>query len=77
MKTIIIAVAAALSLGAAIPAFAEGEGDSRVGSANSLPSGFYHQTPVQLHEQIKQEWFAGQTQAPAATARRATPPTHG
>jgi hypothetical protein len=77
MKTTIIAIAAALSLGAAIPAFAEGEGNSRVESVNSLPSGFYNQTPVQLHEQIKQEWFAGQTQAPEATAGRVTPPTHG
>ena len=72
MKTIIIVLAAALSLSAAIPAFAEGEGDSKVGSANSLPSGFYNQTPVQVHQQLEQKWFAGQTQASAATARDAT-----
>ena len=78
MKTTIIAVAAALSLATAIPAFADsGDNADRVDSANSLPSGFYTQTLVQLHQQLEQEWIAGQTQAPAATTPRGTTPTQG
>jgi hypothetical protein len=41
MKTTILAVAAALTLGIAAPAFAEGNGPlTRENSANSLPPGF-------------------------------------
>jgi hypothetical protein len=61
MKRTILAVATALTIGIAAPAFAEGNGPlTRENSANSLPSGFYNGTVEQMQAQIRQNWFASQ-----------------
>ena len=61
MKTTILAMATALTVSIASPAFAEGNGPlTRDNSANSLPSGFYNGTAEQMQAQIRQNWFAFQ-----------------
>ncbi len=79
VKTGIFALTLALSFGAAaLPAFAEGEGSYREEiSANSLPPGFYNNTPVQLHADIKQQWFASQNGTAALAARNVTTGVRG
>jgi hypothetical protein len=60
MKTI-LAVAAALTIGIAAPAFAEGNGPlTREDSPNSFPPGFYDGTVQQMQAQIRDHWFASQ-----------------
>ena len=60
------AAVAVLGLATAIPAFADGEDQRCMESANSLPSGFYAHTPEQVQTQIKQNYFAAQQAKPVA-----------
>jgi hypothetical protein len=61
MKKSILAVAMALTMGIAVPAFAEGNGPlTRENSANSLPAGFDNGTVEQIQAQVRQNWFASQ-----------------
>ena len=61
MKKTILAVATALTIGIAAPAFAEGNGTlTRENSANSLPPGFENGTVEQIQAQMRQNWFASQ-----------------
>jgi hypothetical protein len=61
MKKSILAIAMALTMGIAVPAFAEGNGPlTRDNSANSLPAGFNNGTVEQVQAQIRQNWFASQ-----------------
>jgi hypothetical protein len=67
VRHILFATVAVLGLATAIPAFADsGDNPDRVASANSLPSGFYNHTPVQVHAQIKQNYFGAQQAKPVA-----------
>jgi hypothetical protein len=61
MKTV-LAVAAALTIGMAAQAFAEGNGPlTREDSPNSFPPSFYD-TPQQIQAKIGDNWFAQQFQ---------------
>jgi hypothetical protein len=60
MKHILFTAVAVLGLATAIPAFADGEDQRCMESANSLPSGFYDHTPEQVQTQIRQNHFAAQ-----------------
>jgi hypothetical protein len=55
MKKTLLAVATALTIGIAAPAFAEGNGPlTRENSPNSLPAGFENGTVEQTQAQIRQ-----------------------
>ncbi len=61
MKKSILAVAVALTMSIAVPAFAEGNGPlTRENSANSLPTGFNNGSVEQMQAQVRQNWFASQ-----------------
>jgi hypothetical protein len=77
MKHVLFAAVAVLGLATAVPAFADG-GDNadRVNSANSLPSGFFANTPEQVQEQIKLNYFAAQQAKRMAKDTTIGGPTH-
>jgi hypothetical protein len=61
MNRTFLAVATALTIGIAVPAFAEGNGPlTRENSANSLPTGFNNGSVEQMQAQIRQNWFASE-----------------
>ena len=76
MKTTIFALALAASFGAAaIPAFADsGDGPASGASANSLPRGFYDNTPFGLHARITEQHFANQGESSWLVQRGVIPP---
>jgi hypothetical protein len=64
MKHVLFATVAVLGLATAIPAFADsGDNPNRVNSANSLPPGFYNNTPFGEHAQILEQHFANAGEA--------------
>ena len=71
MKKTTLAVATALTIGIAAPAFAEGNGPlTREDSPSSFPPGFYDGTVQQMQAQIRQNWFASQAaQQPVANTQ--------
>ena len=74
MKTAIFALALAASFGAAtIPAFAESNAMDRSDSANSLPPGFYNNTPFGIQAQIVEQHFANKGEASWQAQRGITP----
>ena len=74
MKTAIFALALAASFGAAtIPAFAESNAMDRSDSANSLPPGFYNNTPFGIHAQIVEQHFANKGEESWQAQRGITP----
>jgi hypothetical protein len=75
MKTAIFALALAASFGAAtIPAFAESNAMDRSDSANSLPPGFYNNTPFGIHAQIVEQHFANEGESSWLVKRGVIPP---
>ena len=59
MKHVLFVAVAVLGLATAIPAFADsGDGPASEASANSLPPGFYNNTPFWIHAQIVEQHFA-------------------
>jgi hypothetical protein len=75
MKNTIFALALAVSFGVAtIPAFAGSDGPDRVDSANSLPPGFYNNTPFGLHARIIEQHFANQGESSWLVQRGVIPP---
>jgi hypothetical protein len=90
MKTAIFALALAASFGAAaIPAFAQSNAMDRTDSANSLPPGFYNNTPFGIHARIIEQHFANKGESswlvqrgvipplPPQAHAQAQPPAHG
>jgi hypothetical protein len=70
MKTTILAMAAALTIGIAAPAFAEGKGTmSRYNPASSMPPGFYNGTVKQIYTQIRERWFEQEQQRRLGSSR--------
>ena len=75
MKHVLCATVAMLGLATAIPAFADGGGESeRIESAGSLPPGFYDHTDRQIQAQIKQDYFAAQQAEQAKLAAKGVNP---
>jgi hypothetical protein len=74
MRNIVFATVAVLGLATAIPAFADG-GDwaGNAASANSLPPGFYNNTPFGEHAQILEQHFANKGEASWQAQRGITP----
>ena len=74
MKHVLFATVAVLGLATAIPAFADsGDNPNRVNSANSLPPGFYNNTPFGEHAQILEQHFANEDEASWQAQRGITP----
>ena len=75
MKTTIFALALAASFGAtAIPAFADsGDEPGRYDSANSLPPGFYNNTPTGLQNRILEQHFANRGESSWQAQNGVTP----
>jgi hypothetical protein len=64
MRNILFATVAVLGLATAIPAFADsGDGPASEASANSLPPGFYNNTPFGIQAQIVEQHFANKGEA--------------
>src|ERR1700738_439846 len=64
MRNILFAAVAVLGLATAIPAFADsGDGPASEASANSLPPGFYNNTPFGIQAQIVEQHFANKGEA--------------
>jgi hypothetical protein len=76
MKTTIFALALAATLSAAaIPAFADsGDTPERLYSANSLPPGFYNNTPFGMDSRIIEQHFANKGEASSLVQRGIIPP---
>jgi hypothetical protein len=76
MKTAIFALALTACLGvAAIPAFADsGDTPERLDSANSLPPGFYNNTPFAVDAHIREQHFANEGEASSLVQRGVIPP---
>ena len=74
MRNILFATVAVLGLATAIPAFADG-GDwgGSEASANSLPPGFYNNTPFGENAQILEQHFANKGEASWQAQRGITP----
>jgi hypothetical protein len=74
MRNILFAAVAVLGLSTAIPAFADsGDNADRADSANSLPQGFYNNTPFGEHAQILEQHFANKGEASWQAQRGITP----
>jgi hypothetical protein len=74
MRNILFATVAVLGLATAIPAFADsGDGPANASSANSLPPGFYNNTPFGIQAQILEQHFANQGEASWQAQRGITP----
>ena len=74
MKHVLFTAVAVLGLATAIPAFADsGDNPNRVDSANSLPPGFYNNTPFGIHAQILEQHFANEGEASWQAQRGITP----
>ena len=76
MKTAIFALILAASIGgAAVPAFADsGDTPERLDSANSLPPGFYKNTPFGMDSRIVEQHFANEGEASSLVQRGVIPP---
>ena len=75
MKHVLFATVAVLGLATAIPAFADsGDNLDRVDSANSLPPGFYNNTPFGSHAQIVEQHFANEGESSWLVQRGVIPP---
>src|ERR1700732_2784375 len=75
MKHVLFATVAVLGLATAIPAFADsGDNLDRVDSANSLPPGFYNNTPFGIHAQIVEQHFANEGESSWLVQRGVIPP---
>jgi len=74
MKHVLFATVAVLGLATAIPAFADsGDGPASEASANSLPPGFYNNTPFGIQAQIVEQHFANKGEASWQAQRGITP----
>ena len=74
MKNLLFAAVAVLGLATAIPAFADsGDGPAGGASANSLPPGFYNNTPFGIHAQILEQHFANKGEHSWLVQRGITP----
>jgi hypothetical protein len=74
MRNILFATVAVLGLATAIPAFADqGDNADRADSANSLPPGFYDNTPFGKHAQILEQHFANKGEESWQAQRGITP----
>ena len=74
MKHVLFAAVAVLGLATAIPAFADsGDGPASEASANSLPPGFYNNTPFGEHAQILEQHFANRGEESWQAQRGITP----
>jgi hypothetical protein len=74
MRNILFAAVAVLGLATAIPAFADsGDGPASEASANSLPPGFYNNTPFGIQAQIVEQHFANKGEASWQAQRGITP----
>jgi hypothetical protein len=75
MKHVLFATVAVLGLATAIPAFADsGDNPNRVDSANSLPPGFYNNTPFGIHAQILEQHFVNKGESSWLVQRGVIPP---
>ena len=75
MKHVLFTAVAVLGLATAIPAFADsGDNPNRVDSANSLPPGFYNNTPFGIHAQILEQHFANEGESSWLVQRGVIPP---
>ena len=75
MRTILFATVAVLGLATAMPAFADsGDNADRADSANSLPPGFYNNTPFGIQAQIVEQHFANQGESSWLVQRGVIPP---
>ena len=74
MKHVLFATVAVLGLATAIPAFADsGDNANRVDSANSLPPGFYNNTPFGIQSRIVEQHFANRGEESWQAQRGITP----
>jgi hypothetical protein len=73
MKNFLLATVAVLGLATAIPAFADSGDADRADSANSLPPGFYNNTPYGEHAQILEQHFANKGEESWQAQRGITP----
>src|ERR1700709_1418971 len=74
MRNILFAAVAVLGLATAIQAFADsGDNANRADSANSLPPGFYNNTPHGEHAQILEQHFANKGEESWQAQRGITP----
>jgi hypothetical protein len=75
MKNLLFAAVAVLGLATAIPAFADsGDGPAGGASANSLPPGFYNDTPFGIHARIVGQYFANKGESSWLVLRGVIPP---
>ena len=75
MKNLLFAAVAVLGLATAIPAFADsGDGPAGGASANSLPPGFYNNTPFGIHARIVEQHFANKGESSWLVQRGVIPP---
>ena len=74
MKHVLFATVAVLGLATAIPAFADsGDGPASEASANSLPPGFYNNTPFGIQSRIVEQHFANRGEESWQAQRGITP----
>src|ERR1700686_1221896 len=74
MKHVLFAAVAVLGPATAIPAFADsGDGPASEASANSLPPGFYNNTPFGIQAQIVEQHFANRGEESWQAQRGITP----
>jgi hypothetical protein len=75
MKHVLFVTVAVLGLATAIPAFADsGDNPDRANSANSLPPGFYNNTPFGIDSRIVEQHFANEGEASSLVQRGVIPP---
>ena len=75
MKHVLFVTVAVLGLATAVPAFADsGDGPASDASANSLPPGFYDNTPFGIHARIVEQHFANEGEASSLVQRGVIPP---
>jgi hypothetical protein len=75
MKNLLFVAVAVLGLATAIPAFADsGDGPAGGASANSLPPGFYNNTPFGIHAQILEQHFVNKGESRWLVQRGVIPP---
>jgi hypothetical protein len=75
MKNLLFVAVAVLGLATAIPAFADsGDGPAGGASANSLPPGFYNNTPFGIHAQILEQHFVNKGESSWLVQRGVIPP---
>jgi hypothetical protein len=75
MKHVLFAAVAVLGLATTIPAFADsGDGPASEASANSLPPGFYNNTPFGIQARIVEQHFANEDESSWLVQRGVIPP---